>query len=151
MDDLDRKILDTLQNDFPLAANPYDIMAEKLQISVEKLWERVEKLLGDGTIRRVGVSLNSRKLGFPSTLCAARVSGDQTEKAGELIGGYSEVTHSYLRNGDFNLWFTLIARDEARIEEILEQIRAALNLEKTDILNLPMKTTFKLNARFKPK
>ena len=150
MNDLDRDILNALQNDFPIESDPYDRIAEKLGISVEKLWERVERLLEDGTIRRIGASLNSRKMGFPSTLCAARVAPEQTEAAAEFIGRYCEVTHSYLRNGDFNIWFTLIARDEQRIEEVLEEIRSELGLEQGDVLNLPMRTTFKLNARFRP-
>ncbi|MHC4654108.1 MAG: hypothetical protein ACYS91_03705 [Planctomycetota bacterium] len=64
------------------------------------------------------------------------------------MGQFPDVPHSYLRNNAFNIWFTLIAIDEKRIEEILEQIRISLSLDKSQILNLPVKRLFKLDARF---
>ena len=149
MDEQDCRILDELQNNFPLCQEPYKIIAERLQISCQELWDRIQNLMKKGTIRRMGASLNSHKLGFCSTLAAISCQEADVEKAAETIGQYPEVTHSYLRNNDFNIWFTLIAVDQERIEHILEQIRTSLSLEHSQILNLPMKRLFKLNARFK--
>ena len=149
MDDLDHQILKTLQDDFPLSEKPYEILADRLQISCDDLWSRVEKLLSDGVIRRIGVSLDSRKLGFSSTLAAVSVPAEMVDSAAETIAEFPEVTHSYLRSGRFNIWFTIIAVDAEAIENILEQIRSSLSLEKSNVLNLPMKRLFKLDARFK--
>ena len=99
-------------------------------------------------IRRIGVSLDSRKLGFASTLAAVSIEPGLVERAAEIIGRFPEVTHSYLRKDNFNIWFTLIAADEEKIGHILEQVRSALSLESSQVLNLPMKRLFKLNARF---
>jgi len=71
------------------------------------------------------------------------------DHAAEIIGRFYEVTHSYLRNDVFNIWFTLIAIDDNRIENILEQIRKSLFLERSNVLNLPMTRLFKLDARFR--
>ena len=149
MDQQDCRILDELQNNFPLSERPYEIMAQRLQIPSEELWERTRKLICEGVIRRIGASLDSRKLGFCSTLAAVSCQADVIEQAAKIIGQFPEVTHSYLRNDNFNVWFTLIAINEERIECILEQIRTSLSLEPSQILNLPMKRLFKLNARFK--
>jgi len=105
--------------------------------------------MNEGVVRRIGASLDSRKLGFCSTLAAASCKADIIQQAAKIIGQFPEVTHSYLRNDNFNIWFTLIAVDKERIERILEQIRTSLSLERSQILNLPMKCLFKLNARFK--
>jgi DNA-binding Lrp family transcriptional regulator len=70
------------------------------------------------------------------------------DRAAKVIGQFPEVTHNYLRNDAFNIWFTLIAVDEKRIEEVLEDIRTTLSLEKSAVLNLPVKQLFKLDARF---
>ena len=70
-------------------------------------------------------------------------------QAAEIINQFPEVTHSYLRKDDFNIWFTIIAPDEKRISEILEEIRKALCIDSSDILNLPMERVFKLDTRFK--
>ena len=149
MDDLDRKIISALQHDFPLSERPYEVIAEKVGSSVDEVFSRLNGLLDMGTIRRMGASLDSRKLGYSSTLCAVRVGDGEVERASELIGGYPEVTHSYLRDNEYNIWFTLIAVDEARIDAILEEIRVGLSLEAADVLNLPVLKLFKLDARFK--
>ncbi len=149
MDELDWRILEALQNDFPLSARPYEIIARKLQIPCEQLWNRVQRLMAKGVIRRIGVSLDSRKLGFCSTLAAVSIEPNLVDKAAEIIGQFSEVTHSYLRKDNFNIWFTIIATDEERLVEILEEIRTALSIDSSDILNLPVKRLFKLDARFK--
>ena len=148
MDELDSLILQKLQSDFPLAERPYDDMACQLGITVDQLWDRIEGLISKGVIRRFGASLDSGKLGRVSTLAAIRVEPDNIDEAAEIVGRYAEVTHSYLRNGRFNIWFTLIASDEDRIQTILEEIRISLSLENTDVLNLPVEKMFKLNARF---
>jgi DNA-binding Lrp family transcriptional regulator len=149
MDKLDFRILQELQNDFPLSERPYEIIASRLDISCDELCKRVEKMVTEGVIRRIGASLDSRKLGFCSTLAAVSVGPGLVERAAEIIGRFPEVTHSYLRSDDFNIWFTIIAADQEKLTEILDEIRTALSLDSSDILNLPVKRLFKLDARFK--
>ncbi|NIA31666.1 MAG: Lrp/AsnC family transcriptional regulator [Actinobacteria bacterium] len=110
---------------------------------------RVESLMADGAIRRLGASLDSRKFGYCSTLTAISVEDSIVERASEIIEGYPEITHSYLRGDRFNIWFTIIASSNERIENIIKEIQSALSLENSKILNLPMKRLFKLNACFK--
>ena len=149
MDKIDGQILQELQNNFPLSEKPYEVIAERLQIPKEKLWDRVQAMLNKGIIRRMGASFDSNKLGFSSTLAAVSVAPQLVDRASEIIGRFCEVTHSYLRNDVFNIWFTLIAVDDNRIKNILEQIRKSLSLDKSKVLNLPMKRLFKLDARFR--
>jgi hypothetical protein len=78
-----------------------------------------------------------------------RVEPELVDRAADVIGQFHEVTHSYLRDDAFNIWFTIIAVDDKRIEEILEQIRTCLSLERSEVLNLPVRRLFKLDARFK--
>jgi siroheme decarboxylase len=148
MNDLDRRILQELQDDFPLSERPYDIVADRLKMPVEELWNRIQRMLGEGTIRRIGASVDSRKFGFRSTLGAVSVEPELVDRAAEVIGRFHEVTHSYLRDDAFNIWFTIIAIDDERIKDILEQIRRSLSLEKSKVLNLPVRQLFKLDARF---
>jgi DNA-binding Lrp family transcriptional regulator len=149
MDKLDRRILQELQDDFPLEAEPYETVANRLHVSREELWARIEHMLDEGVIRRIGASIDSKKFGFRSTLAAVSVEPELVVRAAEIIGTFHEVTHSYLRDDTFNIWFTIIAINEERIEEILEQIRDSLSLEVSKVLNLPVKRLFKLDARFR--
>ena len=149
MDQMDSRILRELQDNFPLIEEPYKIIAERLQISEEQLWLRIRRLLDDGVIRRIGASFDSNKFGFRSTLAAVRVEPESVERAAQIIGAFPEVTHSYLRKDEFNIWFTIIAADYQAIERILEHIQTSLSLEESAVLILPMKRLFKLDARFR--
>jgi len=149
MDKIDSQILQELQYNFPLSERPYEVIAARLKISKEGIWDRIQMMLDNGIIRRMGGSFDSNKLGFRSTLAAVSVAPEMVDRAAEIIGRFYEVTHSYLRNDVFNIWFTLIAIDDNRIENILEQIRKSLFLERSKVLNLPMKRLFKLDARFR--
>lgn len=149
MDDLDQRILDALQYDFPLSERPYDLLAERLELDPDLLWQRVEAMLERGVIRRMGASFDSKRLGYCSTLAALRVGPALVDRAAQVVGGYAEVTHSYLRDHEFNIWFTLIATSDERIGTILHEIREKLSLREPDVLNLPMKRMFKLDARFR--
>jgi DNA-binding Lrp family transcriptional regulator len=148
MDKLDYRILEAFQKDFPLTERPYEAISDKLKIPCEQLLDRLQLLMADGVIRRIGASLDSRKFGYCSTLAAISVEPDFIKQAAEVIGKFPEVTHSYLRTDRFNIWFTIIASDNERFESILKQIQSALLLESSQILNLPMKRLFKLNACF---
>jgi len=148
MDKLDHRILKKLQDEFPLSTKPYDILAGKLQITSEQLWNRVQGMLQNGLIRRMGASLDSSKLGFSGTLAAVSIPADRVEQAARIIGELPEVTHSYLRNDEFNIWFTIIAPDDDRVNCVLDHIRSGLCLKQSQILNLPAKRLFKLDGRF---
>ena len=148
MDELDYRILESLQSDFPLSERPYEVISEKLKIPCELLLDRLQSLMADGVIRRIGASLDSRKLGYCSTLAAISVDEAIVGQASEIIEDFTEITHSYLRSDRFNIWFTIIAPDNERIESIIKEIQSALSLESSQILNLPAKHLFKLNACF---
>jgi DNA-binding Lrp family transcriptional regulator len=88
-------------------------------------------------------------MGYSSTLAAISVAPDRIEEASQLISDYPQVTHSYLREDAFNIWFTVIAENEKGVSAVLESIRSKLDLSHEDIMDLPVKRLFKLDARFK--
>ncbi len=149
MDELDRRIIRELQENFPLEPNPYEILAGSMGIGVDELWRRVCVLVESGVVRRIGFSIDSRKIGYASTLAAIRVPHSRIDEASAAIAAYSQITHSYLREDGFNIWFTFIAEDRKRIVDILEEIRTKLGLSQQDIMDLPVEKLFKLDARFK--
>lgn len=148
MDCIDRAILAELQDNFPIEQDPYAIIARRLGIDIEDLWKRFNGLLDRGVIRRMGASIHSQKFGFQSTLAAVSVANDRVDRAAELIGKFTEITHCYLRDNRFNIWFTVIAPNQKRIDDILETIRLEMSLPPESMLNVPVKRIFKLDARF---
>ena len=149
MDDLDHRIIKELQGNFPLEIHPYERIADNLGISTDQLWQRVQEMANSGVIRRMGFSIDSRRIGYSSTLAAVKVSPDRVDEASELIASYPQITHSYLREDVYNIWFTVIAENREAVVSILAEIRQKLELSEDDVMDLPVEKLYKLDARFK--
>ena len=147
IDDVDRAILNQIQSDFPITSRPYLTIAEDLGLSEGEVLKRVARLKASGIIRRIGGNFKPEKLGFVSTLCAAKVPEDKIRQFAEVVNRYPGVTHNYRRENNFNIWFTFIAPSMDEINANLEQIAAETGV--TDILNLPATRVFKIRAEFK--
>ncbi|MDH3928754.1 MAG: AsnC family transcriptional regulator [Deltaproteobacteria bacterium] len=147
IDDVDKAILNRIQSDFPITSRPYRTIAEDLGLSEGEVLKRVSRLKASGIIRRIGGNFKPEKLGFVSTLCAAKVPEDKISQFAEVVNRYPGVTHNYRRDNTFNVWFTFIAPSMDEINANLEQIAAQTGV--TDILNLPATRVFKIRAEFK--
>ena len=147
IDNIDRDILNRIQSDFPITPRPYRTVGEDLGLSEREVLKRVSRLKAFGIIRRIGGNFSPEKLGFVSTLCAAKVPEDKISQFAEVVNRYPGVTHNYLRENTFNIWFTFIAPSMDEITASLEQIAAKTGV--TDILNLPATRVFKIRAEFK--
>jgi len=146
LDEMDRLILNEIQSNFPIDAEPYLELAEKLGCSEAEILERVQNLKDRAIIRRIGANCNSRKLGYTSTLCAARVPQDHMKKFVEVVNSYPGVTHNYRRDHAYNIWFTLIAPSVEEIERILREISDLT--EVREIMSLPAERLFKIQVDF---
>ncbi len=146
LDSLDKKILNRIQTGFPVEERPFLAIGNELGIEEEEALKRVIRLKKDGIIRRIGASFDSRRLGFDSTLVAMKVPEERVDEVVLLINGYKEVTHNYLRDNDYNIWFTLIAPSGERIKEIIEEISSKSRI--SEIRNLPTTRFFKVNVDF---
>jgi DNA-binding Lrp family transcriptional regulator len=146
MDTIDRKILNIIQKDFPVVAEPFKEVAEKLGLSEDEVLRRIKKLKDEGIIRRIGPVFDTRKLGFVSTLCAARVPEEKLKAFVEVVNSYAGVTHNYRRSHEYNVWFTFIAPDEEALEKSLAEIRDRTGV--TDIISMSAARTFKIDATF---
>jgi DNA-binding Lrp family transcriptional regulator len=146
VDETDRKLLNIIQTDFPLSPRPFQELALKLNISEEEVLRRIRALKESGIIRRIGGSFDSRKLGFFSTLCAAKVPPERLERFNEVINSHPGVTHNYQRNHDYNVWFTFIGESEEKVEETLRGMAERAGIE--EIVSLPARRTFKIKVKF---
>jgi len=146
MDAIDRKLLNLIQEDFPLTAEPFAEVAGRLGIGEAEALDRVGRLKEEGIIRRIGAVFDLRKLGFVSTLCAARVPEEKVAAFVGAVNGCPGVTHNYRREHQYNIWFTLIAPGEEELSALLADIKEKTGI--TDVLSLRAVRTFKINARF---
>ena len=146
IDDIDRTILNRIQSDFPMTPRPFLAIAENLGFSEKDVIRRVARLKEKGIIRRIGGNFVPEKLGFVSTLCAAKVPEDKIESFAEAVNHYPGVTHNYQRDNEFNIWFTFIAPSMEAIEENLTDISMKTGIK--EIINLPSTRVYKIKAHF---
>ena len=146
LDDLDRAILNEIQSHFPIDSRPYAEVGRRVGASEAEVLARVMAMVEAGIIRRLGANFTSRKLGYTSTLCAARVPAESLDHFVAVVNRYPGVTHNYLRRHRYNVWFTLIAESEERLNQILEEISQASGV--TEILSLPAQEVFKIKVDF---
>jgi siroheme decarboxylase len=146
LDDIDKAIINRIQSEFPIASRPYLELANELDLTEKEVLDRVARLKNDRIIRRIGGNFVPDKLGFVSTLCAARVPAEKIEHFAKIVNRYPGVTHNYQRDNPYNVWFTFISPSMDEIETNLEKIAEESGV--TDILNLPATKVFKIKAQF---
>ena len=146
LDTMDKRILDIIQTDFPLESRPYAIIAERLGITEQEALDRVNALRKSRLIRRLGANFQSAKLGFVSTLCAAKVPDDKMDDFVAQVNACPGVTHNYLREHEYNIWFTLISPSRESRQATLDALTEATGIA---ILNLPATRLFKIRVDFR--
>ncbi len=142
---LDRRILDLLQQEFPIDAEPYRVIAEKLQCSESEILARIQLLKDNGVIRRIGAVLDARNMGFYSTLCTCMVPKDRIEEVAGLINKQPGVTHNYLRDNPYNIWFTITAASAAEAGMIINRLQTDSGFK---IISMPATKVFKIKVSF---
>ncbi len=146
LDNLDRDLLNIVQSGLPVAEEPYRELAESLGTTEEDVLARLKRLSEGGTIRRLGGIFDSRRLGYTGTLCAMKVPREMIGAAAQIVNGYPGVTHNYLRNHEYNMWFTLLAPDKNEIDRILIEIKSRTGID--DLISLPAVKLFKIRVNF---
>lgn len=145
LDDRDKRLLNALQSRFPLAEEPYAAVATELDEPITWVLERTQELLDKRIIREITPIFDTRGLGYASMLVAAKVDPEHPHRAAEVINQHPGVSHNYLRNHEFNLWFTIATPPDSQLG--LERSLEVLGREAgaTSIRMLPTIRLFKIN------
>lgn len=148
LDTMDRQLLDIIQTAFPLTPRPYADLGQLVGISEQEAFERIRSLRQRHIIRRLGANFQSSKLGFVSTLCAAKVDDAHMDAFVAAVNACPGVTHNYLREHAYNIWFTCIGPSREDVQNTLDDISARTGVP---ILNLPATKMFKIRVDFRMK
>lgn len=145
-DELDKTLLNRLQTRFPLTSRPFQTIAQELGTTEQEVLNRVKRLKKEGIIRRIGANVVPGKVGFVSTLCAAQVPEEKVDLFARTVNAFNGVTHNYLRDHPWNIWFTFIAPSMDTVRDNLARIAETTGVDR--ILNLPATHVFKIKAKF---
>lgn len=145
LDDFDKQLLNALQSKFPLAPRPFAAVAKLLESDEQRVMTRTQELLDARIIRELTPIFDTRALGFESMLVAARVDPEHPHRAAQVINAHPGVSHNYLRNHDFNLWFTIATPPDSKLglAGTLEVLAAEAGA--TSVRQLPTLKLFKIN------
>jgi siroheme decarboxylase len=115
LDATDKHVLNLMQGRFPLVERPFAAVADEAGLPEAEVLQRVQRLLDQRIIREITPIFDTRALGYQSMLVAAKVDPRYPHRAAQVINSHPGVTHNYLRNHDFNLWFTIAVEPDSRL------------------------------------
>lgn len=145
LDQMDRALLDYLQNAMPLSCQPFKDIAARLGTSEDEVLARIAAMKESGLIRRIGGIMNSQQLGYYSTLCAMTVPVERIDEVAEMINRLTGVTHNYVRDHNYNIWFTLTSPSQTDMEKQLLDLEQGCGLP---ILPMPAQKLYKIKVSF---
>jgi DNA-binding Lrp family transcriptional regulator len=141
LDDLDKRLLNLMQGQFPIAERPYQHVAAQAGITEDEVMARVQRLLDERIIRQVTPIFDTRALGYSSMLVAAKVDPENPWRAAQVINEHPGVSHNYLRNHEFNIWFTIATEPGSALGlegslELLGRLAGAESIRQLPTLKL---------------
>ena len=141
LDELDKRLLNLLQGSFPLAERPFAHVASLAEAPEHEVMRRTRRLLDERIIREITPIFDTRVLGYKSMLVAARIDPEHPHRAARIVNSHPGVSHNYLRNHDFNLWFTIAVEPDSRLGltgtlDVLQRLTGAESVRQLPTLRL---------------
>jgi DNA-binding Lrp family transcriptional regulator len=141
LDEADKRLLNAMQGSFPIAPRPYQHVASRLEVPEEAVIARVQELIDERIIRQVTPIFDTRALGYSSMLVAAKVDPENPWRAASIINEHPGVSHNYLRNHEFNIWFTIATEPDSPLGlegtlDVLGRVAGAESIRQLPTLKL---------------
>jgi DNA-binding Lrp family transcriptional regulator len=141
LDDADKRLLNLLQGSFPLDQRPFAHVAGLAELSEDEVLGRTRRLLDERIIREITPIFDTRVLGYSSMLVAAKVDSANPWRAAKIINSHPGVSHNYLRDHDFNLWFTIATEPDSPLGldgtlDVLQRLTGAQSVRQLPTLRL---------------
>ncbi len=134
MDEIDRRIINALQVDFPICDAPYQQVAGQLGLTEQALLERLQTLLDNGTLSRFGPLYHAELMGGALTLAAVKAPPESFDEITDIINAFPEVAHNYARNHALTMWFVIATETPEQIRQTLTAIEQKTGLT---VYNMP--------------
>ena len=144
LDGTDRRIVNALQEGFPLSPRPYAEAAQNLGLTEAELIGRLKRLLETRAITRFGPFLDAAAMGGAFCLCAMAVPAEHFEAVMTQVNARPEVAHNYERAHRLNMWFVLATETPEEIAMAARRIEGETGLK---VLRFPKEQEFFVGFR----
>ncbi len=144
MDEIDKRIINTLQDGFPICDAPYQQVATQLGLGEQDLIDRLKALLDNGTLTRFGPLYNAEQMGGALTLAAVKAPIERFDQIAEIINAFPEIAHNYARNHELNMWFVIATETPGQIQQTINAIEQQTGLT---VYNMPKKKEYFVNLK----
>lgn len=145
MDEIDKRIINHLQEGFPVCDSPYAKVANELGIDEQTLLHRLQVLLDQGVLTRFGPLYHAELLGGGLTLAAVKAPIEQFDRIADIINAFPEVAHNYARQHELNMWFVLATERPEQIDAAIDKIEKQTGLR---VYNMPKIQEYYVGLRF---
>lgn len=127
MDDVDRRIIESLQDGLPLVPEPFAETASQLGLSTEALIARLEAMIERGEIRRVAASIAHRRAGVAANvMCVWHVPPEKVEAFAAEAAKCPTITHLYDRaispEWPYNVYAMIHGRQQADCQAVIADL-----------------------------
>lgn len=144
MDEIDKHIINTLQDGFPICDAPYRQVAAQLELDEQELIDRLKALLDNGTLTRFGPLYNAEQMGGALTLAAVKAPKERFDEITKIVNTFPEVAHNYARSHELNMWFVIATETPEQIQQTISTIEQQTGLT---VYNMPKNKEYFVNLK----
>lgn len=144
---MENELLFEMQNSFALTQRPFEVLAKKLNLGEDEVISMVQRLKDEKIIRQTSAIFDTKRLGYNSSLVAFRVDSEDIEKSSQIINSHAGVSHNYLREHDYNIWFTIAIAPNSKLG-LEKTVKILKDMTKAkDAIILPTLKMFKISVK----
>jgi len=139
------RVLNRVQQDLPLVYMPWHQLSGELGLTPDDVMDIIRTYRDEGVIRNIAGIFSAEKLGYDISLVAFCVPDKKVAQAAEIINAHPGVSHNYLRDHRYNIWFTLAVPPSTSLQK--EAARMADQAGAEDYLLLRNERMMKLGVK----
>ena len=155
--DIRQELIAAIQSGLPLVSEPYAAIAEQLGVSEAEVIDGIRRLVDDGLIKRMGVVVKHRALGYhANAMVVWDIPDRRLDELGPCMGRFPFVTLCYHRPRHLPVWpynlFTMIhGRDRDAVLSHIDDLVVSCGLQDIPHQALFSRRCFKQRgARYLP-
>ncbi len=133
--DRDQAILRITEDDIPLSKEPFRVIADRIGLTEDEVIARLRRLKDRGIIKRLGISVNQRRIGIVANAVVAwKVPEEDVDRVGTILSSYREVTHCYARvtipgKWEYNLFTVVHGYNRESVERFAKRMSDIIGIK----------------------